>query len=94
MSFVCDRVIIACSYCKLQDFASVSHLEKHWKMDCKIKCALTCKCQKCSCYHCESILDQNNCIEYYNPYTVKTETLFTYYKNDSRHLFYTVDNFY
>ena len=92
MALRCEKVVLACSYCKSTHFSTTLHLQKHWKNACREKCEKDCTCKKCSPVYCETKIEHDCCIEYLNQFTICQETFLTYLKKNKRWFFFPIKN--
>lgn len=90
MALRCEKVVLACSYCKTTDFSTTLHLQKHWKNACRQMCKEDCQCKKCSSVYCETKIENKCCIEYLNKDTIHEETVLTYLKKNKRWFFFPI----
>ena len=87
MASSCEKVVLACSYCKTTHFSTTLNLQKHWKNACREVCQEHCTCKKCSPVYCETKIENECCIEYLNKHTIYEETFLTYLKKNKRWFF-------
>ena len=94
MAYCCEKVVLACGYCKITHFTTTVQLEKHWHQDCSKVCVDTCVCKKYCQTWCKTKIQGEACIEYVNQFTFKEETFLSYFKDNRRWLFFSLKDFY